>query len=211
MKPLNLDSNTCTPISSNCIIWAGPNIECINLCKGDTVTEVVYKLATRLCELIESLQLSNYDISCLELACPPNSFEELINALIQAICNGGIQGIEGKVGTQGIQGEIGPTGPQGIQGNPGPQGAQGPQGPQGVVGPTGPAGPQGLQGPIGPDGNDGTDGLVGRGIAVFVQNTTPTQPNFDTLYGAVQGFGINGIAGSNTFKPGDLWLDLCVE
>ena len=209
MKPLNLDKSPCSPVSSNCVIWNGPDIECIGLCKGDTVTQVIYKLAEELCSLIDMFKLSNYDISCLELPCPPNSFEELINALIQAICNGGIQGTEGKAGTQGIQGEVGPTGAQGIQGNPGPQGIQGAQGPQGVVGPTGPAGAQGLQGPIGPDGNDGTDGLVGRGIAVFVQNTTPNQTDFDTLYGAVQGFGINGIVGSNTFKPGDVWIENC--
>ena len=211
MKPLNLDKSPCSPVSSNCVIWNGPDIECIGLCKGDTVTQVIYKLAEELCSLIDMFKLSNYDISCLELPCPPNSFEELINALIQAICNGGIQGTEGKAGTQGIQGEVGPTGAQGIQGNPGPQGIQGAQGPQGVVGPTGPAGAQGLQGPIGPDGNDGTNGLVGRGIAVFVQNTTPNQTDFDAQYAAVPGFGVNGIGGSNTFKTGDVWIEDCEE
>jgi hypothetical protein len=211
MKPLNLDKSPCSPVSSNCVIWNGPDIECIGLCKGDTVTQVIYKLAEELCSLIDMFKLSNYDISCLELACPPNSFEELINALIQAICNGGIQGEEGKEGPQGPQGEVGPQGIQGFQGNPGAQGIQGSQGPQGVAGPAGPAGAQGLQGDIGPAGNDGTDGLAGRGIAVFVQNTTPTQPDFDTQYAAVQGFGVNSLPGSNTFKPGDVWIEDCEE
>lgn len=211
MKPLNLDKSPCSPVSSNCVIWNGPDIECIGLCKGDTVTQVIYKLAEELCSLIDMFKLSNYDISCLELPCPPNSFEELINALIQAICNGGIQGEEGIAGAKGDQGEVGPQGIQGFQGNPGPQGIQGSQGPQGVVGPTGPAGTQGLQGPIGPAGNNGTNGLVGRGIAVFVQNTTPSSSDFGTLYGAVPGFGVNGIAGSNTFKPGDVWIEDCEE
>ena len=49
MKPLNLDKSTCNPISSNCVIWGGPDIECINLCKGDTITDVTYKLALELC------------------------------------------------------------------------------------------------------------------------------------------------------------------
>ena len=209
MKPLNLDKSPCSPVSSNCVIWNGPNIECIGLCKGDTVTQVISKLAEELCNLIDTFKLSNYDISCLELPCPPKTFEELINELIKVICAGGVQGEIGEKGFTGDVGPEGPQGPQGPQGNPGAQGIQGSQGPQGVVGPTGPAGPQGLQGPIGPDGNDGTDGLVGRGIAVFVQDTTPDTDDFDTLYGAVQGFGVNGIAGSNTFKPGDVWIENC--
>lgn len=51
--------------------------------------------------------------------------------------------------------------------------------------------------------------LVGRGIAVFVQDEEPTQEDFDELYGEVSGFGIQGISGSNQIKPGDLWLALC--
>lgn len=211
MKPLNLNKESCSPVSSNCVIWKGPDIECINLCKGDTITEVVYKLATELCALMEKLNVSNYDLSCLDLACPPNSWEELIQALINAICNGGIVGEEGKQGEQGIEGPEGPQGPQGPQGPPGPQGIQGLQGPQGVMGPAGPAGPQGLQGVQGPNGLDGLNGLTGRGIAVFVQDTQPDEDDFDTLYGGVQGFGVNGIPGSETFRPGDLWLEDCIE
>lgn len=53
----------CIPTSSNCIIWEGPNIECIDLCKGDNVTEVVYKLATLLCEIENELECSNFKIN----------------------------------------------------------------------------------------------------------------------------------------------------
>jgi hypothetical protein len=211
MKPLNIRKESCSPVSSNCVIWNGPDIECINLCKGDTITEVVYKLAKELCEIMETFNVSNYDLSCLDLTCPPNSFEELIQAIISAICNNTIQGEQGIPGIAGIQGEQGPAGPQGIQGPAGPQGITGEQGPQGIMGPVGPAGPQGIQGSQGPAGLDGEDGLIGRGIAVFVQNDQPDQDNFDNLYGNVEGFGINGISGSNTFKPGDLWIGACNE
>jgi len=211
MKPLNLDKSPCSPVSSNCVIWNGSDIECIGLCKGDTVTQVIYKLAEELCSLIDMFNLSNYDISCLELPCPPNSFEELINALIQAICEGGIQGEQGEQGIEGKEGPQGSQGIQGPQGNPGPQGIQGATGPQGVPGPAGATGAQGLQGPIGPQGNNGTNGLAGRGVAVFVQNTTPEQEDFDAQYAAVPGFGVNGIPGSNTFKAGDLWIENCEE
>ena len=41
MKPLNLDNKPCNPVSSNCVVWQGPTLECIDLCKGDTVSDVV--------------------------------------------------------------------------------------------------------------------------------------------------------------------------
>lgn len=206
MKPLNIKKESCSPVSSNCVIWNGPDIECINLCKGDTVTEVVYKLATELCKIMDTFDVSNYDLSCLDLACQPKSFEELIQATITAICNNTIVGPEGVEGKQGIEGPEGPKGDQGDQGPPGPAGPKGDQGDQGVMGPVGPSGPQGLQGLQGPNGQDGSDGLTGRGVAVFDQETQPNQNDFDNLYGSVDGFGANSIPGSNTFRPGDLWI-----
>lgn len=87
MKPLNINKESCNPISSNCVIWQGPDIECINLCKGDTVTEVVYKLATELCELMDTFNVDNYDLSCFNLLeCAPKDFEALIQLLIDKVC-----------------------------------------------------------------------------------------------------------------------------
>jgi hypothetical protein len=87
MKPLNLDNSPCSPISSNCVIWQGPDIPCIKLCAGDTVSDVVHKLATELCTIMETLKVSNYDLACFDLvACPPSTFEQLIQFLINKIC-----------------------------------------------------------------------------------------------------------------------------
>ena len=87
MKPTNLDEHGCDPISSNCVIWQGPDIDCINLCKGDTVSDVVFKLATELCDLMDTFKISNYDLTCLGLAeCTPKTFQELIQLLIEKIC-----------------------------------------------------------------------------------------------------------------------------
>jgi microcystin-dependent protein len=86
MKPLNLDNSPCSPISSNCVIWQGPNIPCINLCTGDTVSDVVYKLALELCEILDQLNITNYDLACLNLPCPPADFQALIQILINKIC-----------------------------------------------------------------------------------------------------------------------------
>lgn len=87
MKPLNLDNSPCSPIASNCVIWAGDDIPCIKLCKGDTVSDVVAKLATELCTILDTLDIKNYDLSCFNLtSCAPSDFQALINFLIQKIC-----------------------------------------------------------------------------------------------------------------------------
>jgi hypothetical protein len=87
MRPLNLDNSPCSPISSNCVIWQGPDIPCIKLCTGDTISDVIFKLATELCTIIDTLNVSNYDLSCFNLtACAPNDFQALIQFLIEQIC-----------------------------------------------------------------------------------------------------------------------------
>jgi hypothetical protein len=87
MKPLNFDNSPCSPISSNCVIWAGPDLACIKLCKGDTITDVVAKLATELCTLLDTFNISAYDISCFNLTnASPQTFTDLINFLIVKIC-----------------------------------------------------------------------------------------------------------------------------
>ena len=87
MKPINADNAPCAPQSSNCVIWQGPDITCINLCTGDTISDTVSKLATELCTIMTTLKISSYDLSCFSLAtCPPAKFEELIQLLITRIC-----------------------------------------------------------------------------------------------------------------------------
>ena len=87
MKPLNLDNKPCSPISSNCIVWQGPDIPCINLCTGDSVSEVVHKLATELCAVLDTLKVSNYDLTCFStIACGPQDFQALVQFIIDQLC-----------------------------------------------------------------------------------------------------------------------------
>lgn len=87
MKPLNLDNKPCSPISSNCVVWQGPDIPCIKLCTGDTVSDVVSAMATELCTILDTLKVSNYDLTCFNLqACGPEDFQALIQFLITKIC-----------------------------------------------------------------------------------------------------------------------------
>lgn len=88
MKPLNSKETGCNPISSNCVIWQGPDIPCMNLCKGDTVSDVLYKAATEICQILDILNVSAYDLSCFNLvSCSPADFQELVQFLISRICN----------------------------------------------------------------------------------------------------------------------------
>jgi|TARA_R110001592_G_scaffold26926_3_gene100319 hypothetical protein len=89
MKPLNLDNKPCSPISSNCVIWQGPDIDCIKICNGDSVSDVVAALATELCTVLDQINVSSYDLTCLGFtsACPPKDFEALIQFLINKICD----------------------------------------------------------------------------------------------------------------------------
>lgn len=77
----------CNPIASNCVIWQGPDIPCIKLCKGDTISDVTAKLAERLCTILEYLDVSAYDLSCFNPICPsPRDFQELVQLLVDRIC-----------------------------------------------------------------------------------------------------------------------------
>jgi len=87
LKPTNIQESGCDPMSSNCVIWQGPDIECINLCKGDSITAVVFKLATELCTLMDILDITNYDLACFNLLeCGPQDFRGLIQLLIDRVC-----------------------------------------------------------------------------------------------------------------------------
>ena len=94
---LPVKSNTaykgCSPVSSNCVIWQGPDISCINLCNGDSISDVVYKLATQLCTVQTSFDLSTLDLSCLVTFCsatnpaPTNkTLSAVLDFIIDKVC-----------------------------------------------------------------------------------------------------------------------------
>lgn len=85
------DTNGCNNISSNCVIWQGPNIACIDLCTGDTVSEVVAKLAEKLCDIISGVQsepdLSGFDLKCaLPSGTAPSTLKDNLQAIVDYIC-----------------------------------------------------------------------------------------------------------------------------
>jgi hypothetical protein len=86
IQPTNTQAG-CNPVSSNCVIWQGPDIPCITLCKGDSISDVTYKVATELCTLVDQLDITGFDVSCFPPICPkPENIHDLIQFIIDTLC-----------------------------------------------------------------------------------------------------------------------------
>lgn len=88
----NLNKDNCSPISSNCVIWQGSDLACINLCTGDTISDVVYKLAVEICDLKDQLNLTDLDLKCLVDNCitcpdPEKTLGIVLQLLINKVCD----------------------------------------------------------------------------------------------------------------------------
>lgn len=85
--PLNLNKGGCASISSNCVVWSGPDIPILGLCKGATVTEVVYNLGLQFQAIYEQMDPESYELDCLEIAGDaPETFKEMFQALVDVVC-----------------------------------------------------------------------------------------------------------------------------
>ena len=93
MIPTNSNNLTnCDPISSNCVIWQGPDLPCVEICTGDTISDVVAALCTEL-QLLQTLiengggtsfNIANINQSQLT-GTPATNLEELIQLMIDNI------------------------------------------------------------------------------------------------------------------------------
>lgn len=79
----------CNLVSSACVTWDGPDIPCLNLCKGDNVQTVVYELGKKLCDMTEGIiNISELNISCyLPGQEVPTTVTEVIQLLSDQICH----------------------------------------------------------------------------------------------------------------------------
>lgn len=93
MLPTNqAGSLPCSNISSNCVVWQGPDISCIDLCNGDTVSEVIAKLATELCTLVDAVagepSLEGLDLLCTlpSGTSAPTTVADTFQVIVDYIC-----------------------------------------------------------------------------------------------------------------------------
>ena len=78
--------------SSDTILWDGPDLACIHLCNGDTVSDVVYKLAKEICEIKTTLDLKDLDLKCVVEIClscpaPVKSLQVVLQLIINKVCS----------------------------------------------------------------------------------------------------------------------------
>lgn len=88
MIPTNKENQAgCEPVSSNCVIWQGPDIPCIKLCKGDSISDVTARLAKELCTIMDYLKVSSYNLECFNPVCPTlDNFQQLVQFIIDKLC-----------------------------------------------------------------------------------------------------------------------------
>lgn len=77
--------------SSKSVIWQGPDLQCITVCKGDSVTDVVAAVAEEVCGILDTLDLTDLELKCLIdtcLACPEpdKTLKTALRLLIDKVC-----------------------------------------------------------------------------------------------------------------------------
>lgn len=93
MKPKNSSyrKDTCAEVSSNCVIWEGPDLSCVQLCQGDSVSDTISKLAIDYCTFKDSLDLAEFDLGCLFVPCtacpePDKTFVNVMALVRDKVC-----------------------------------------------------------------------------------------------------------------------------
>jgi hypothetical protein len=96
-------TNGCNNTSSNCVIWQGPDLTCVDICNGDTISDVVAKLAEQLCECCglnptgnnagaKSRSGGNLDIRTINQLCleadygKAGTIQQLVGNIIDKLC-----------------------------------------------------------------------------------------------------------------------------
>ena len=69
----------CIPVSSSCVLWDGGDIECIGVCKGDSVEDILTKLANYVCNYspgccpVTAQDLEGIEFTCFVPGYSPNT------------------------------------------------------------------------------------------------------------------------------------------
>lgn len=85
-NPINQNNNSNVNLSGKAVKWDGPNIPCLDLCTGDTVTSVLYKMGTRVCELVADYEdLATLDFQCIIDLCTDCPQDYSIKTIIQLL------------------------------------------------------------------------------------------------------------------------------
>ena len=91
MIPNNSNSTQgCDETSSNCVVWQGPDLPCIDVCNGDTISDILAKLCN---ELLNTTTVSpGVDIGTVNQSClvseygTANDIQTLLNNIVDKLC-----------------------------------------------------------------------------------------------------------------------------
>jgi len=92
MEPIIPNKSTrCGSVEgSNCVTYNGNSIPCINICNGDTVSDVLLKIGQETCYIQGLLNLSTLNLSCIYTPCPscqnPTNLNDVLQIIVNAIC-----------------------------------------------------------------------------------------------------------------------------
>ena len=88
MIPINSnDSNGCEAISSNCVVWQGPDLTCVDVCHGDTISNVIAALCEQLVVCCEEASINAFDIDVINQTTLEGGPATTLETLIQLIIN----------------------------------------------------------------------------------------------------------------------------
>ena len=77
----------CEAISSNCVIWQGPDLPCVEICHGDTISSVIAALCEQLIECCEEAAINGFDIDVINQTTLDGGPATTLETLIQLIIN----------------------------------------------------------------------------------------------------------------------------
>tara|TARA_R110000787_G_scaffold286387_1_gene404575 strand:+ start:191 stop:3760 length:3570 start_codon:yes stop_codon:yes gene_type:complete len=84
-------TNGCDNTSSNCVVWQGPNLPCVDVCTGDTISDVIAKLCESIVGAVTAAPGVNIDTInqlCIETnQGRSNTIQELIQNIINEVCD----------------------------------------------------------------------------------------------------------------------------
>lgn len=81
-------------VTSKCVTWDGPTITCLDgtqLCKGDSIEQSLYLMASKYCEILDSVNLSNLDVCVNNIEgggtiAEGSTIRDVFNVLINKLC-----------------------------------------------------------------------------------------------------------------------------
>ena len=87
-KPTNIPDAPCSPVASDCVVYSGQGTcEDIQLCKGDSVTDVLEKVMESICKINNMLDPESYNQpECLQGPCGTAGFVPMIENMMDVLC-----------------------------------------------------------------------------------------------------------------------------